>query len=101
MRCATAYYDAKVKHDAPRDAFAMMVMGCDTWKKFKNNWGAPSRSKKAPSAPTTSRRTRSATKAAAKDGASDDSDDDDDETDLHNIDESEWLGQDVGDLVLG
>ena len=37
MRCASIRCDPAVKHDAPRDAFAMMVMGNDTYKKFKNN----------------------------------------------------------------
>ena len=43
VRCATAHYDATVKHDTPRDAFAMMVMGSDTYKKFmntRNRWKA-------------------------------------------------------------
>ena len=31
VRCATVRCDPAVKHDAPRDAFAMMVMGGDTY----------------------------------------------------------------------
>ena len=32
VRCCTAHYNAEIEHAAPRDAFAMMVMGGDTWK---------------------------------------------------------------------
>ena len=68
VRHSLAYYDANVEHDAPRDAFAMMRMGIDTWKKFMNTtdrWTATVKTKPRSSPPAYA--TRSAAKAAAKD----------------------------------
>ena len=92
VRLSFANYDVDAEHDAPRDAFACMVMGIDAYKKFMNDterWTATVETKTSPKTPR--HFTRSATKAAAKDDGGDDTDDndsddsDDGQGDLHNI----------------